>query len=161
MKTLHKSIIIALSCFCAVDLVFIQSDFFISCILQHTDYHLLGPNDCDAYVHFLQAIFGIAAGIGIGAIVGISAIYSPKKSLALVAATAGIFLLFVVLSNTLLPYVHPMPPPGIMRAMTRTEIMVLTMMRSPLWWVLLYAAMISSIVWSLVMLRKKMRRLSR
>lgn len=156
MKTLSKAIIVALSCFCAVDLVFIQSYFFISCISLHRNYHLLGPNDCDASVQFLQFMFGLAADIGIGAIVGISAIYSPKKSAILVAVTGSLSVLFIVLANTLLPYFHPIPP-GVMRPMTRTEMMVLTVMRSPLWWVMLYASIISAIVWAVVVLRKKMK----
>lgn len=156
MKTLPKYIIIVLACFCAIDLVFIQSYFFISCITQYRNYQLLGPNDCDASVHFLQSIFGMAVGISIGAIVGISAIYSPKKSAILVAVTGSLFVLFIVLANTLLPYFHSIPP-GVMRPMTRTEMIVLDVMRSPLWWDVLYAFIISAIVWTVVVLRKKMR----
>ena len=160
MKTLHKLILIILSCFCAVDLVLIQFNFFISCIWKSHDYSLLGPNYCNTFVYSLQSFFGIAASIGIGSIVGISAFYSSKKSVIIVLVLAGLYLSHIALYEmyrfSLDATFAANSNLRIMRPMTSTEMIENTIYHGILWWIVPYALIISAIIWTIIVLRKKM-----
>lgn len=87
-------------------------------------------------------------------IVGITAIYSPKKSAILVGAIAGLYVLSVALAQLLSLSMSAIPP-GIMRPMTPIERNALTVLRSPLWLYILGSSISSVTVWSIVVLGKK------
>ena len=157
VKTLPKLIIITISCFCAVDFIFIQSDFFMSCELQPMNYSTL-HSLCSIQMT-LQSLFSMVAGIGIAAVVGISAFYSPKKSLIIILVLGGLYLSHIVLYET---YVLSRDATlsantGIMRPMTGTREMMHVAVYSPLWLVIPCAAAFSSIIWPIVVLRKKVK----
>jgi hypothetical protein len=153
MKILHLGIV-AISCFCAIDFIFIQSNFFIPCGWQSIEYSAMHPVPCNDMVQILQSIFGMAASIGIAAIVGVSALFSPKKSVLIVVATAGLYILFIVIRQILFLSANLIPP-GIMQPITLSERMLMTFVRSPVWSYVLAAAIFSSIIWPIVVLRKK------
>jgi|SRR6267143_141832 len=159
MKTLHLSIIV-ISCFCAVDFIFIQSNFFIPCGWQSTEQNALHPVQCNDAVQVLQSIFGMAASIEIATVVGIFALFSPKKSVILVGAIAGLFVLFTVVYQMLF-LSSSTTPPGILHPITLTEMVLMTFVRSPLWFYILAAAIFSTIIWPIVVLRKKIMGLLR
>ena len=161
MKTLHKLIIIAISCFCLVVLIFIQSDFFMPCASQPMNYSMLHSICHDQMP--LQSLFSMVAGIGIASIVGISAFFSPKKSVIIILVLGGLYLSHIVLYET---YVLSRDATlstntRIMRPMTSTEMMMHTVVYSLLWRVMPSATIFSSIIWPVVVLRKKAMRLLR
>ena len=163
MKTLHLAIIIAISCFCTVDLIFIQSDFFMSCYLQPRDYSKLHTHYCDTTVRSLKSIFGMAASVGMAAIVGISAFYSPKRSMLIVLVLAGLYLSDIVLYKTYMLSLDATlsANTGVMRPMTSTEMMMHVIAYSPLWLVIPSSAIVSAISWLVVVLRNKVMELVR
>ncbi|MGI0102322.1 MAG: hypothetical protein ACREA7_06980 [Nitrosotalea sp.] len=159
MKALPKSIIIAICCFCAADLVLIQSDFFISCYFQPRDSSPLHPT-CDTVVRSLNSVFGMSANIALAAIVGITAYYSPKKSAIIVLVLVGLYLSDIVLWKTYLLSIDAIHATnsGIMRPMTITEMVMHNVVYSPLWWIIQYAMISSAVTWFAVVLRNKMRK---
>lgn len=101
-------------------------------------------------------LFSMAASIGVAAIVGISAFYSPKKSVIIILVLAGLYLSNIVLYQvyTFSLDVTLTTNSRVMRPMTNTEMIMHNIVRSPLWLVVPNAAIISSITWGMVVLRK-------
>lgn len=161
MKTISKSIIIALSCFCAIDLVFIQSGFFLSCEWQPRNYIVLHPI-CEN-LNAMTSLFSTVASFCVASIVGISSFYSTKKSAIIVLALAGLYLLYVVLSHMYMLSLDATSATNsnlrIMRPMTNTEWTMHNIVWSPLWMAIPSAGIISAITWASVVSRTRIRRL--
>ncbi|GEM_PF-4311246 len=161
MKTLSKSTIIALTCFCAIDLVFIQSGFFLSCEWQPRNYIMLHPI-CEN-LNSMTSLFSTVASFCVAAIVGISAFSGPKKSAIIIIALAGLYLLYIVLSHMYMLSLDAASATNsnlrIMRPMTNAEWTMHNIVRSPLWMAVPDAGIISVITWVSVVSRTRIRRL--
>jgi hypothetical protein len=153
MKTLHLVIII-ISCFCTIDLIFIQSNFFMQCGWQSWAQNSLDAVPCSGMVQNLQSIFGMIASAGIAAIIGITASFSPKKGAILIGVIASLYVSFILVKQ-ILSFSFSVIPPGIMVPLTLTDRMLMTFVRSPLWFYIFAATIFGVIIWPLAVLRKK------
>jgi len=155
MKTLHL-ILITIICFCAVDFIIIQSGLLVQCRPNHDVYGAENLNGCEENSHNMQILLGFAGSFGIASLVGIFVLISRKASVVFTLSIIGLDMLFLVtyqifvLTSTM--------PPGVMRQMSISDIILMDFIRSPLWAYLFAAAIFSSIVCPIVVFRKKIMR---
>ena len=155
MKTLHVAML-AITCFCTVDFIVIQSGSFVQCKPVNDVYGTENLVGCEEYFHFVQILLGFAGSIGIASLVGIFGLISRKSSVILTLSIAGLDMLFLVTYQVFM--MTSTMPPGVMRQITLSDIILMDFIRSPLWTYLFAAAIFSSIVCPIVLFRKKIMR---
>jgi len=155
MKTLHL-ILIVIICFCTVDFIIIQSGLLVQCRPNHDVYGAENLAGCEDTSHTVQILFGFAGSIGIASLVGIFGLISRKSSVILTLSIAGLDVLFLVTYQIFL--MTSTMPPGMMRQITVSDIILMDFIRSPLWMYLFAATIFSSIVCPIVVFRKKIMR---
>lgn len=156
MKILHYFIIVIII-FCTVDFIIIQSGLLaVQCRPNHDVYGAENLNGCEENSHTRQILLGFIGSFGIASLVGIFALFSRKSSIILTLSIIGLDMVFLVtyqifvLTSTM--------PPGVMRQMSVSDIILMDFIRSPLWAYLFAAAIFSSIVCPIVVFRKKIMR---
>lgn len=156
MKTLHYSIIIII-CFCTIDFILIQSNFFVPCRPNHDVYGAENLTGCEESYHNIQVLLGFVGSIGIASLVGIFALISRRASVILTLSIVGLNILFFATYQIFM--MTSTMPPGMMRQMTVSDIILMDFIRSPLWAYLLMAAIFSLIVCPVMIFRKKILRM--
>lgn len=155
MKTLHLSITVII-CFCAVNFIIIQSGLLAQCKPNHDVYGAENLVGCENNSHFMQILFGFAGSIGIVTVVGVFGLISRKSSVILTLSIVGLDVLFLVTYQVFM--MTSTMPPGVMRQITVSDIVLMDFIRSPLWTYLFTSAIFSSIVCPIVVFRKKIVR---
>ena len=155
MKTLHF-ILIVIMCFCTVDFVIIQSGLLVQCRPNHDVYGAENLTGCEDAFRTVQILFGFAGSIGIASLVGVFGLISRKSSVILTLSVVGLDMLFLVTYQIFM--MTSTMPPGVMRQITVSDIILMDFIRSPLWEYLFAAAIFSSIVCPIVIFRKKIIR---
>ena len=155
MKTLHL-ILIVLICFCTVDFIIIQSGLLVQCRPNHDVYSAENLAGCEDTSHSMQILFGFAGSIGIASLVGIFGMISRKSSIILTLSIVGLDMLFLTTYQIFM--MTSTMPPGMMRQITVSDIVLMDFIRSPLWAYLFAAAIFSSVVCPIVIFRKKIIR---
>lgn len=156
MKTLHLSITVII-CFCAVNFIIIQSGLLAQCKPNHDVYGAENLVGCENSFRFVQILLGFAGSIGIASLVGIFGLISRKSSVILTLSIAGLDMLFLVTYQIFM--MTSTMPPGVMRQITLSDIILMDFIRSPLWTYLFAAAIFSSIVCPVVIFRKRIMRI--
>ena len=155
MKTLHF-ILIVIMCFCSVDFVIIHLGLLVQCRPNHDVYGAENLAKCEDTSHSMHVLFGFAGSIGIASLVGIFGLISRKSSVILTLSIVGLDVLFLVTYQIFM--MTSTMPPGVMRPITVSDIVLMDFIRSPLWTYLFAAAIFSSIVCPIVIFRKKITR---
>ncbi len=156
MKTL-RLVLIAIVFFCTIDFTIIQSGLFVQCKPIHDEYSAENLTSCEQTSENIQQSFGFVGSIGIAFIVGIVTIMSRKKGIILASSIMGLTISFIIAYQIMIS--SSTMPPGVMRQMNTSDIILMDFVRSPLWVYLFAAAILGSIACLVAALRNKIVRL--